>query len=160
MEALSSFWQTLDPVAQKIVLAAGAFVVLMILLGLWRRQRTAAAASHRRAELKREYENLKLQQEEVERLSTRIVATSSTSEIAGFEIQRQIETVMTDGHTTPMKSIEMLKALAAQKGGNAIINLVNERQAGAGKFYARGDVVMAKQKNLPPPRGPRPPGAA
>ena len=51
--------------------------------------------------------------------------------------------MFTEGHKSPANAVEMLKALAAQKGANAIINLAGERPPG-NKCVARGDAVIVR----------------
>ena len=86
---------------------------------------------------------MQLQQEELDRLAARILATSSTGTIAGFTLVRQIEAVYTDGHPSPNKAVQVLKAQAAEKGANAVINLVGERLP-SGKCQAHGDAVIVR----------------
>ncbi|NUQ48251.1 MAG: hypothetical protein HUU22_19735, partial [Phycisphaerae bacterium] len=52
-------------------------------------------------------------------MASRILATSSTGQVAGYEIVRQIEAVFEDGHRAPAEAVEALKAAAAQRGANA-----------------------------------------
>ena len=115
--------------------------------------------------IRRVAEGLGLDAKEVERLAGKIIATSSTDSIAGFEIVRQIEAVFTDGHPTPGKAVEHLKAAAAEKGANAVINL-NSAQPPSGKCVAHGDAVIVRpveEKPAPektaglPPLPPVPP---
>ena len=73
-----------------------------------------------------------------------IMATSSTQNIAGYEIIRQVEAVYIDGFRRPEEAIEGVKAVAAMKGANAIINLKHERSAG-GKCSACGDAVIVEK---------------
>ncbi len=72
-----------------------------------------------------------------------IVATSSTDRVAGYEIVQQIEAVFEDGHRSPADAIESLKAAAARRGANALINLAQERTA-AGRCTAQGDAVVIR----------------
>ena len=132
-----------DDLVQKIVAFAAGFIVLVIVLRIWGGRRAAAAAARRRAELRRDYEVVRLQREEIRKLAVRIEATSSTSRIAGFTIVRQIETVFTDGRASSVAAVELAKALAAQKGGNALINLQTQ-QTPNGKWVANGDAVVVK----------------
>ncbi len=75
-----------------------------------------------------------------------ILATSSTEKIAGYDIKEQVEAVYVDGFRRPEEAVEGLKAVAAMKGANAVINLKHERTA-AGKCSANGDaVVVLKQR--------------
>ncbi len=78
--------------------------------------------------------------------AAKIIATSSTQNIAGYDILQQVEAVFTDGFRRPEESIEGLKAVAAMKGANAIINLKHDRTA-AGKCSASGDAVVVKKQS-------------
>lgn len=142
-----------DPFIQRVALAAGGIIILAIILRALGRRRENAAWARRRAELRQTYGQMQLEQEEIERLAGQIIATSSTRTIAGFSVVRQIEAVFTDGHPTPTKAVETLKALAAQKGANAIINLSNERVP-SGKCVAHGDAVIVKTVGRPPSAPP------
>jgi len=83
------------------------------------------------------------------RFAAQITATSSTGQIYGFRIVRQIEAVFEDGHRSPSAAIDALKAAAAARGANAIINLMQERTA-AGRCSARGDAVIVAPENDAP----------
>ncbi len=132
-----------DPLVQRIVLAAAALIGLVIVLRIVGRWREARAAARRRAELRRQYESVRLEQAEIARLAAEIVATSSTARIAGYAILRQVETVFSDGKPSSATAVELAKALAAQKGANALIN-VQTRQVPTGKWSASGDAVVVK----------------
>jgi hypothetical protein len=137
-------WQLLqNPVVRKLVTAAGVILLLLILGRIWRRWREAAAAARRRRELRRAYGHVQEQQREISELAAQIVATGSTAVIAGFQVVRQIEAVFTEGQRSPAEAVEALKALAARKGANAIINLNSERLA-SGKCAASGDAVLVR----------------
>jgi hypothetical protein len=132
-----------QPLTLAIVIGAGAIVVLVIVTRWWQRRREARIAAQRSAAVREQFSVLQIKQQEVQRLGSRIIATSSTGAIAGFTIVRQIEAVFTDGHATPGKAVIYLKALGAQKGANALINLVGERLPG-GKCVAQGDAVIVR----------------
>jgi hypothetical protein len=155
-----------DPVIMAIVIAAAVVIVLSVLGRLWRGARERASEARRRSALRQQRGYLEKQQAELARLAGRIIATSSTASIAGFEIVRQIETIFTDGHPTPSKAVEHLKAAAAEKGANALINL-NSARPPSGKCVAHGDAVIVRPvvESLPqaptaslPPLPPTPPG--
>jgi uncharacterized protein YbjQ (UPF0145 family) len=132
--------------------------VLLIVASWLRRWRERRAFLKRRAELRETYGDLQLQQKEVERLSGLILATSSTKGIVGFAITRQIEAVFVEGQRSPQQAVEMLKARAAEKGANAVINLQSQRLP-SGKCVASGDAVIvrpvADMRHRPP--APKPP---
>lgn len=132
-----------DPVIMALVVGAAAVVVLTIIGRLWGRYRRAARDVRRRAERREQRGFVEKRQQEIERLAGRIVATSSTASIAGFTIVRQIEAVFTDGHSTPNQAVEALKAAAAEKGANAVINLHSARPP-SGKCLAHGDAVVVR----------------
>lgn len=75
--------------------------------------------------------------------SLKILATSSTPTVAGYKIVRQIEAVFVDGCRAPTEAITALKAAAARRGANAVINLSQQRTA-AGKCSAQGDAVVVQ----------------
>lgn len=83
--------------------------------------------------------------------ASRIVATSSSDRIAGYEIIRQIETVFVEGYRTSEEALLALKAAAGRLGANAIMNLSQQRTA-AGRCSAQGDSVLIK----PFSTGPKP----
>ncbi len=147
-EWLKPYLNFQDPLVQRFALAAAGIVALALVLRIIQRRREAAAWRSQRERLRETYGQIQLQQQEVERLALQIIATSSSRTIAGFALLRQIEAVFTDGHQTPGKAVEMLKALAAQKGANAIINLHSDRLP-TGKCMAQGDAVVVKAPSRP-----------
>jgi len=132
-----------DPVVNAIIAAACAVLVLTLIARLWQWRRERSAAARRRAEWRQRRDYAALRQQEIERLARRIIATSSTASIAGFSIVRQIEAVFTDGHPSPTRAVEHLKAVAADKGANAIVNLKTVGPP-AGKCAAQGDAVIVR----------------
>jgi len=132
-----------DPVVLAIVVAAGAVIVLALILRMVRRARDAAGAARRRAEVRRQRGLIEKQKRQLAEQAGRIIATSSTGTIAGYDVVRQIEAVFTDGHATPNQAVEALKAVAAGKGANAIINL-NSVRPPSGKCVAQGDAVVVE----------------
>jgi uncharacterized protein YbjQ (UPF0145 family) len=75
--------------------------------------------------------------------AAKIVATSSTVAVAGYEIIRQIEAVFVEGLRTQEEAIIALKAVAARRGANAIVNITQQRTA-AGRCTAQGDAVLIR----------------
>lgn len=142
-----------DPLVQRVVAVAAGLVALIVVVRLWHRWREHVASARRRAELRRTRGQVQLQQAEVRRLAERVVATSSTGTIAGFVIVRQIETVFAEGQRSPADAVEMLKAFAARKGANALINLSGQRLP-SGKCVASGDAVIVRPVDEPPPNPP------
>jgi hypothetical protein len=83
-----------------------------------------------------------------------ILATSSTGSIPGYHLIEQIEAVYVDGFRRPDEAIEGLKATAAMKGGNALINVRHEHST-TGRHAAVGDAVIVRKvsdesKSSPP----------
>ncbi len=132
-----------DPVILGLLIACAALLVFALVFTAIRRRREARAERQRLESRRQQIGYLHMQQQEVERMASRIIATSSTSSLAGFEVVRQIEAVFTDGAPSPKRAVDVLKAMAAEKGANAIVNLASERQP-SGKCSARGDAVIAQ----------------
>jgi len=74
----------------------------------------------------------------------KIIATSSTPTIVGYDILEQVEAVFVDGFRQPEDALEGLKAAAAMKGANAVANVRQER-ASSGKCGAAGDAVIVRR---------------
>lgn len=142
----------LDPVT-LVVVVAGAIVLLSIAAAWHRRRQDRAIAAQRRLSVLSQRERSAGQRADVARLASRIIATSSSPTIAGFELVRQIEAVFTDGHATPADAVDTLKAIAASLGANALVNLSSQR-VGTGKCSARGDAVIAQPLPLATPPAP------
>jgi uncharacterized protein YbjQ (UPF0145 family) len=135
-----------DPLVMKIAVACGLLLLIVIAFRIRESRRQTRYAARRREELRKERGYLYMQDQQVQQLAGQIIATSSTPSVAGYSIVRQIEAVFTDGHTSPIKAVEVLKAIAAEKGANAIVNLSTERTS-TGKSASRGDAVVIQ----PPP---------
>lgn len=73
----------------------------------------------------------------------RIIATSSTATIAGYDIVQQVEAVFIDGFRRPEEALEGLKAVAALKGANALTNVQQQRD-NRGQCGASGDAVIIR----------------
>ena len=132
-----------EPLVKWIVAGSVGLIVLAIALRIWSGRRAAAADARRREEHRQHSDQARLQQEEVKKLADRIMTTSSTGRVTGFTIVRQVETIVTDGRASSVAALELCKALAAHKGGNAIINLQTQQIPG-GKWVASGDAVIVK----------------
>ncbi|HSA25154.1 MAG TPA: hypothetical protein P5159_01380 [Phycisphaerae bacterium] len=74
-------------------------------------------------------------------LARKIVATSTSARLAGFKIVRQVEAVFVEGYRAPEEALIALKAAAAERGANGILNVGTERTA-AGRCSASGDAVI------------------
>ena len=73
-----------------------------------------------------------------------ILATSSTGSITGYEVLEQVEALIVDGFQQPEDALEGLKAAAARKGANAVINVHRDR-ADHGTCSAAGDAVIVRK---------------
>lgn len=126
-------------------IALGALVVLFLLHRAWRRLRRSIRA-RRPAKLHPRLQKYGIDPEEAARerreLAAAIEATSSSDRLTGYEIVEQIEAVFVEGFRTPAEATDGLKAAAAQRGANAVINVRQERSA-AGRCTASGDAVRA-----------------
>ncbi len=137
-------WLTLqEPFVRTVATGAVCMILIIVAVHIWQRRREAVAEARRRAERQRTYGQLQVQQRELTALAGQVVATSSTATIAGFEIVRQIEAVFAEGQRSPAAAVELLKALAAKKGANALINLSSQRLP-SGKCVASGDAVVVR----------------
>jgi uncharacterized protein YbjQ (UPF0145 family) len=87
--------------------------------------------------------------------AAKIVATSTGGRLVGYRIVRQVEAVFVEGYRTPEEATIALKAAAAQRGANGIVNVSTDRTM-AGKCSASGDAVVIDQ---PLSRPSRPPNA-
>lgn len=137
-----SSWQ-LSGLALWLVAGAVGAIVLIVLGAAWGAMRRGGVARRQRAELRRARARTEAQQQELMRLANQIVATSSTDTIVGYRVVRQIEAVFADGQPTAARAVEQVKAQAALRGGNALVNLASERAPGGG-CGARGDAVVVE----------------
>jgi hypothetical protein len=88
-----------------------------------------------------------------------IVATSTGDRLAGFRIVRQVEAVFVEGYRTPEEAVIALKAAAAERGANALLNVTTARTA-AGRCTASGDAIVAAVLQIRPrPPAPSPSSA-
>ena len=130
-----------DPVIIAMLVGCAALIVLSIIGRIRRRLSDALQSKRIRGAVREQRHYLERRQAELEQLAGRIIATSSTDSIIGFSLVRQIEAVFADGHPTPEQAVLALKAIAAEKGANGIINLHSTRPP-AGKCMAYGDAVI------------------
>ncbi len=133
-----------DPVIIAIVAGAGVVIVLSILGRIWQTLR-GSGRSHLGSQVRSIQKTMEARRRQLEQLSLKIETTSSTATIAGYEIVRQIEAVFTEGHPTPPAAVIALKAEAAIRGANAIVNLTTVRPP-SGKCTAQGDAVVVRPK--------------
>lgn len=143
--------------------ALGGLLGLLILGGIWRRIRRAIRRS-RPAQIHPSLRKYNVDHVELDRqrreAAVGVVATSTGNRLAGFRIVRQVEAVFVEGFRTPDEALTALKALAVERGANALLNVRTERTT-AGRCSASGDAIVAAP--IPPgppdplrPLGPRP----
>ncbi|MFQ6047770.1 MAG: hypothetical protein ACE5K7_00215 [Phycisphaerae bacterium] len=148
--------------AQKIVIyivaicgALLAVVITRVILGLVRRvRRRRAGRLHPRLQPYAGPDPRLIA--ERRRQAARILATSSTGQIPGYQVLQQVEAVYVDGFRRPEEAIEGLKATAALKGANALINVRHEHST-TGRHAASGDAVVVRKltdARLDRPAGP------
>lgn len=127
----------------ELCLAVVVLGILAILQRTWRglRRRRKPAPLHPKLQPYAGRTDADIAGEQVD--AARIIATSSSSNVVGYELIRQIEAVYVEGHRSPNDAVTALKALAARKGANAIINLSQTRTAG-GRCTAQGDAVVVQ----------------
>jgi len=119
-------------------------LALLVLRGLWRRlvrrvRRLRSPRIHPQLQ-KYNIDHAELDRKRKEKALT-IVATSTSSRLAGFRLVRQVEAVFVEGYRTPEEALTALKAAAAERGANGVLNVKTERTA-AGRCTASGDAVV------------------
>jgi hypothetical protein len=132
-----------DPFVRTIVYGGAALVGLVIVLWWLGRRRENRRAARARADLRAGMAEVQMKQAEIRALGEKIIATSSTGEIAGFTLVRQIEAVFSDGEKSADMAVDLVKARAVRKGANAVIHL-QTRQTPSGKWAASGDAVVVE----------------
>lgn len=147
-----SGWQT---VALKVALA-----LLAAAIALWVIQRTVEYLRGLRAATINPKLAKYAGEDDPEAQNRRLLAglirsTASTDQIPGYKIVRAVEAMYVDGFRTPAEALEGLKAAAAEKGANALINVRHERSS-MGRCAASGDAVVAETTGqaYSPPRDP------
>ena len=137
-----------------------ALIVLIVVWAVWRRlarvirRRRPPRIHPKLAKYNIDHAQLDRQRRE---LAAGIVATSTGARLAGFRIVRQVDAVFVEGHRTPEEALIALKAAAAERGANALLNVQTERTA-AGKCAASGDAIVAAPFAAKPPPRPASPG--
>ena len=128
----------------------GAAVVVLIALVVLRRILSGLRRFLRRGRTPKLHEKLQVyagkSEADIEaerRAAEKIIATSSTGAITGYNTIRQIEAVFVEGLRTQDEAIRALKAVAGNRGANAIINLSQQHTA-AGRCTAQGDAVVIR----------------
>ena len=155
--------RTLAEYRWYLIYALAVLVGLLVLRDIWRRIWRAIRRS-RPAQIHPSLQKYNVDHVELDRqrreVAAGVVATSTGSRLAGFRIVRQVEAVFVDGLRTPDEAMTALKALAIERGANALLNVRTERTT-AGRCSASGDAIVAAP--IPPgppeplrPLGPRP----
>jgi hypothetical protein len=159
----STLFRLLTDYRPYLLYAAGILVGLLILRGLWRRvwraiRRGRPPTIHPSLQ-KYNVDHVELDRKRRE-MAVGVVATSTGNRLAGFRIVRQVEAVFVDGFRTPEEALTALKAMAVERGANALLNVRTERTT-AGRCSASADAIIATP--VPPgppdplrPLGPRP----
>ena len=143
-----------------VIYGVGVLIALLILRMIWRRitgafrRRRPATIHPKLQKYNVDYDALNRQREEQAAV---IIATSTSSRLAGYRVARQVEAVFADGCRSPEEALLALKATAGERGANAILNVKTERTT-AGKCSASGDAVIVAPP-LQPPKRPSPPPA-
>ncbi len=76
--------------------------------------------------------------------AAKILATSTTSNIVGYEIMEQVEAISVDGFRKVEHAAEGLKAAAAMKGANGLVNVQQYRDE-KGRYEMTGDAVILRK---------------
>jgi len=82
--------------------------------------------------------------------AAKILATSSTPQITGYDLIEQLDAVLVDGFRRPEEALEGLKAAAAMKGANAVTS-VRHAHGPSGKCGATGDAVIVRKRTATTP---------
>ncbi len=155
--------RTLAEYRWYLIYALGILIGLLVLRGIWHRiwraiRRRGPAQIHPSLQ-KYNVDHVELDKKRRE-MAAGVVATSTGSRLAGFRIVRQVEAVFVEGFRTPDEAMTALKAMAIERGANALLNVRTERTT-AGRCSASGDAIVAAP--IPPgppeplrPLGPRP----
>lgn len=146
MTRMSEIWDWLQSNQALLIAAVAILFVLVILqrvLGgvarLVRRRRPARLNPKLQRYAGRSEEDAEADR----RAAMQIIATSSTGAVPGYEIVRQVDAVFVEGLRSQVEAITALKAVAAARGANAIINLTHTHTA-AGRCTALGDAVVIR----------------
>ena len=124
-------------------------VILGSIFGLFRKRR--APTIH--PKLQKYNQDPDLLDQQRREAAQQIVATSTGNRLAGYRIVRQVDAVFVEGLRTPEDAVLALKAAAAERGANAILNVNTERTA-AGKCTASGDAIVVAPPLNRPSRSP------
>lgn len=160
---MSLLGRVLTEYRQYLYYALGALIGFLILRRIWRGIRRAIRSA-RPPQIHPSLQKYNVDYAELDRkrreAAVGVVATSTGNRLAGFRIVRQVEAVFVEGFRTPDEALTALKALAVERGANALLNVRTERTA-AGRCSASGDAIVAAP--IPPgppdpmrPLGPRP----
>jgi hypothetical protein len=155
---------------QWAVYAAIGVIGLVILRTVWRRF-TTILRRRRPPTIHPSLQKYNVDHVELDRkrreMAVGVVATSTGNRLAGFRIVRQVEAVFVDGLRTPEEALIALKAMAVERGANALLNVHTERTAG-NRCSASADAVVVAPLVVPSstrsgspgqPATPKPPAA-
>lgn len=137
-----------------VIYGVSALIALLVLRVVWRRitglfRRGRPAKIHPKLQKYNvDYDELNRRREEQ---AVTIIATSTGSRLAGYRVTRQVEAVFVDGCRSQEEAMLALKAAAAERGANAILNVKTDRTA-AGKCSASGDAIVVAPPLQPPKR--------
>lgn len=127
------------------VLVLLGLVILQRLIGQLRRHLRRRAPADINPKLQKYAGTSEAELEAQRAAAARILATSSTSSIAGYELVRQIEAVFVEGLRSPEEAVAALKSATGKLGANAIINLTHVRTT-VGRYGAQGDAVVIEPR--------------
>jgi hypothetical protein len=143
-----------------ITYAVAALLALLILRNLarrvWRTIRGSRPPTIHPSLQKYNVDHVELDRKRRE-MAVGVVATSTGNRLAGFRIVRQVEAVFVEGFRTPDEALTALKAMAIERGANALLNVRSERTT-AGRCSASGDAILATPIAPGPPDPMRPLG--
>lgn len=140
----------------------GLIVVRRIWSAIWREIRLRRPVKIHPSLARYNVDRVEVQKQQRE-LAAGIIATSTSSRLAGYRLVRQVEAVFVEGFGSPEDALIALKAAAFERGANAILNVKTEHTA-AGRCTASGDAVVVAQLSIghvrpsmqaPPPSPPK-----
>lgn len=136
-----------------LIAAAGITLIILrkIWWAVWRQIRLSRGPRIHPALRKYNVDRVELQRRQREQAAG-IVATSTSNRLAGYRLVRQVEAVFVEGFSSPEDALIALKAAAAERGANAILNVKTEHTA-AGRCTASGDAVVVAPLPVNAPRG-------
>lgn len=153
-DQLEQGWELIPEAYRPWILPGLAVLVgLVILRSLWRRiarllRRRRPSNIHPSLQ-KYNVDHAALDRER-QTLAQRIEATSTTGQLVGFRLVRQVDAVFVEGFRSPTEAMTGLKAAAVERGANGLLNVHTERTS-AGRCTASGDAVVIEPGPGHPP---------